>query len=256
MFENARRSQGQYRYDQYIYDWRDWVEYGLRILIKGFAISYLFYDSLRASIFLIPIYILEYKGMRKRKQEKQRREVTEQFKSMIEALSTGLSAGYSLETSFQESRNDLQFLYPQTAVIFRELDSILSGLQMNIPVEILLQDFGRRSGIDDINNFSNVVTMAKKSGGNLVQIIQKTVHSITDKWMVEEEIATMIAAKKYEERIMMIIPYAIVFYLRVANKGFLDVLYHNTAGIILMTVFLVAIYVADTWAQKIMEIHV
>ena len=66
----------------------------------------------------------------------------------------------------------------------------------------------------------------------------------------------MITSKKYEEKIMMVMPYGIIFYLRVTNAGFFDVLYHNVVGIILMTVFLIVIYIADFWARKIMEICV
>ena len=141
-------------------------------------------------------------------------------------------------------------------MIFKEIDLILKGIRVNIPVEKLLKDFGNRSGVEDICNFANVVVAAKKSGGNLIHIIEKTVHSISDKLAVEEEIKTLIAAKRLEEQIMMILPYGILFYLRITNGEFLEVLYHNAIGVMLMTVFLVIIYIANLWAGKIMEIRV
>lgn len=81
-------------------------------------------------------------------------------------------------------------------------------------------------------------------------------NSIADKIAVEEEIKTLIAAKVLEEHIMMIMPYGIIFYLRVSNGEFLEVLYHNALGVMLMTLFLIMIYAADIWASKIMEIRV
>lgn len=248
--------QQQKRYDTYYFNLRDWITFLTGLFIKGIIICYLFYDSYKAILLLIPFAFFDYKRVKKKKLEAQKRELTLEFKELIEALVTSLNAGYSMEYSFVEARRDLALMYEKEAVIFSEIDSILAGLKVNIPLEELLVDFGKRSGNDDIKNFSNVVMVAKKSGGNLIRIIQKTVNSISDKIAVEEEIETMITAKKFEERIMMLMPYGIIFYLRLTNGDFLSILYHNVLGIMLMTVFLMLIYVADIWAVKIMDIKV
>lgn len=243
-------------YDQYQFNWHDWIEYSAKLLLKGMMISYLFYDTYQALIIILPLGFIEYKSLKRIKIKKQKRELTMQFKSVIESVATTLSAGYSLECAFEEAKKDLSLIYAKKEHIFRELDSITSGLNMNIPIERLLKNFGQRSCVDDIEDFANVVMVAKKSGGNLVHIIQKTVNRIVDKMMVEEEIETMIAAKKYEEKVMMLMPYGIILYLRWTNEGFFDVLYGNILGAFVMTVFLVVIHIADLWAQKIMEIQV
>lgn len=243
-------------YNNYLFTGRDWLEYGVKLFIKATMICYLFYDSYKACLLLLPFALFDYKSMKKEKLVKQKHQLSLEFKSMMESLVTSLNAGYSLERGFADSKKDLGLIYERKAAIFDELDCILTGLKMNIPLETLLKDFGERSGIEDIRNFANVVLAAKRSGGNLIHIIQKTVNSIADKMAVEEEIETLIASKKLEERIMMVMPYGIIFYLRVTNGEFLEVLYHNVLGIILMTVFLIVIYIADMWAEKIMEISV
>lgn len=243
-------------YRKYSFTKRDWLEFVIVLLTKGIVISYLFYDSYQALFFTIPFALMDYRKQKDKKLQQQKRTLTLQFKSMIESLVTSLNAGYSLEHAFEDAKKDLKLVYTGEAHIFEELDIVLSGLRMNIPLGRLLNDFGERSGIDDIQNFANVVMAAKKSGGNLIRIIQKTVNSISDKIAVEEEIETLITAKKYEERVMMIMPYGILFYLRVTNGEFLQVLYHNALGIMLMTLFLALIYLADLWASKIMEIQV
>ena len=243
-------------YGRYHFTCKDWIEYLSRITLKGLVIGYLFYDSLKMCVICIPFFIVDYREMKKDKLKKQKRELTLQFKSMMEALVTSLTAGYSLERAFSDARRDMAFIYEEDAMIFRELDEIIAGLKVNIPVEKLLKDFGDRSGVEDIENFANVVTAAKRSGGNLVRIIEKTVRSISDKISLEEEMETLITAKKLEEKIMMVMPYGILLYLRVSNGGFLDVLYHNAFGIVLMTVFLLGVYLANVWASKIMDIPV
>ncbi len=232
------------------------MEFGVRMTVKGFLICYLFYDSYKAAWALLPFAIFDFRNLRRHKLAKQQRELSVEFRSMAESVAASLNAGYSLEHAFENAKNDLALLYEEDAMICKEVERIIAGIHMNIPVEELLKDFGNRSGMEDIQNFANVVAAAKKSGGNLIQIIEKTVNCITDKIAVEEEIATMISAKKLEEQIMKGMPYAIIFYLRVSNGDFMDVLYHNVFGIFCMTVFLVITYLAELWADHIMEIQV
>ena len=243
-------------YGKYHFTLRDWGEYMLLIMVKGIAIGYLFYDSYKICVFLIPFFYLDYKKMKEEKLIKQKKELTLQFKTMMEALVTSLTAGYSLEHAFSDSKKDLMYVYESGAMIFRELDDIIAGLKINIPLEEMLKDFGERSRVEDIENFANVVMAAKRSGGNLIKIIENTVRNISEKISMEQEMDTMIAAKKFEEKIMMIMPYGILLYLRLSNGTFLDVLYHNALGIILMTLFLMGVYVANWWASKIMDMPV
>lgn len=248
--------EGRVDYRAYRFQLQDWGEFLLKMMVKGILICYLFYDSWKAIIVLLPLGLLDYQSMKGQKLKKQKRELTLQFKDMMESLATALSAGYSLERGFLEAEKDLKLIYAKDAMIFSEISYILEGLKWNQPVDLLVKDFGMRSGIDDIVNFSNVITVAKKNGGNLVRIIQKTVRSIADKIATEEEIETMITEKKYEEKVMMIMPYGIILYLRMTSGDFFNVLYHNMLGAVLMTIFLIVIYIADLWAKKIMDIQV
>ncbi len=244
------------RYDQYAFTWLDWLEYIAIVVGKTVVVSYLFFDSIKACIMCVPIGLVEYKNMQQQKIVQQKKQLCIQFRSLMESIVTSLTAGHSLEHSFMDAAKDLHLLYEDKADIFLELDRIQYGLERNVPIEELLMDFGKRSGIEDVENFANVIKAAKQNGGNLIRIIQKTVNSISDKMAVEEEIQTMIAAKKLEEKIMMFMPYGIILYLRISNGDFLQVLYHNLIGAGAMLVFLIGIYIAGMWAKKIMEIPI
>lgn len=245
-----------HNYGIYRLNIKDWMAFVIYLFAKGMILSFLFYDSYLGLVFALVFSGFDYRELKRKKLKQQKRELISQFNSLMEALVTSLNAGYSLESAFKEAKRDLLLIYEKTSLIIKELDVIVTGLKMNIPLEKLLMDFGMRSDSEDIYNFANVIKAAKKSGGNIIHIIQKTVNCISDKISVEEEIETMIAAKKLEETIMMIMPYGILLYLRVTNDGYLDPLYHNPIGIMIMTVFLLLIYLADFWAKKIMEIHV
>lgn len=149
-------------YGSYKFTITDWIIFLFGFRIKGFLISYLFYDSYVAIFMLIPFGYVDYRNEKLRKIEKRKQQLSNQFKEMLESLIAFLNAGYSLEYSMKHTRKDLELLFQDKSLLLRELDILLEGLKMNIPIENLLKDFGKRSEVEDIRNFANVVMVAKK----------------------------------------------------------------------------------------------
>ena len=87
-------------------------------------------------------------------------------------------------------------------------------------------------------------------------IIGRTSETIAGKTEVSREIATLIAGKKMEQRIMTIVPLGIILFLKLSSPSFLAPLYHNPLGVIIMTVCLAVYLVAVKLSGKIMRIEV
>ena len=117
-------------------------------------------------------------------------------------------------------------------------------------------DFSNRSGLEDVESFCQVFVFAKRGGGNFVKIIKATVGQISDKLEIKREISTMIASKKLEQKIMQAVPVFILFYLDLTSPEFLQVLYQNPFGILVMTVCLLLYIAAMFLAEKIVNISV
>ena len=89
-----------------------------------------------------------------------------------------------------------------------------------------------------------------------MDIISRTARIISDKSDVEREIETSLAAKKYEQRIMSVMPCGIIIYMEAASPGFLDVMYTTTFGFMAMTGCLLVYAGAVYWGAKIVDIRV
>ena len=140
--------------------------------------------------------------------------------------------------------------------ILDEFRYIESQLRLSVPVEELFLDLGKRSGVEDIENFAAVFYTAKRTGGDMTQVIQKVARMLSDKIEVKKEIEATLAAKKSEQMVMSIMPAGIICYLKLTSPGFLDVLYGNPFGICAMTVCMV-IYGLSYWlGVKIVDIEV
>jgi tight adherence protein B len=179
-----------------------------------------------------------------------------EFKDGILALSAALEAGYSAEHAFEEACKDLRQIYHEKSMVIKEFSYIMNQIHMNISLEKALSDFAERTGIEDILSFSEVFNTAKRTGGDLMNVIKITSNIISGKIEVKREIITLITAKRLEANIMKAIPLLILVYLSVTSPGFLNPLYHNLIGIIVMTCFLACYLGAFLFIDKIIAIEV
>lgn len=243
-------------YDIYHLDKRDNIIYILQGTIVAMILGIMFYRSLLGFLLLSPV-IYFYRHSKLISSRKERKwKLNLEFKDGIQALSAALEAGYSAENAFEEACRDLKQIYPENALILREFHNIVHQLHMNITVEKALKEFSERTQIEDILSFSEVFNTAKRTGGDLIKVIKVTSDIISDKIEVKREIITLTTSKRMEASIMKVIPLAILFYLSVSSPGFLDPLYHNIFGIIIMSCFLLFYLSALVIINKIIAIEV
>ena len=220
------------------------------------VVSYLFYQSIAAFFFLLPFLYFYMRKEKLRLMKKRRQILQREFKEGIEALQAALDTGYSIENAFSEACRDLKMIYPEGSYITMEFGRIVQGIRMNKTVEDMLVDFGERSGLDEIQNFAEIFTIAKKSGGDMILIIQSTVQTIREKIEVQGEIETMMSGKRFEQRIMNLIPFGILLYVKFTSGQMMEVLYGNFLGVFIMTGCL-GMYLLAVWlAQRIVSVEV
>jgi len=175
---------------------------------------------------------------------------------MLSILSSFLSAGYSIENALTASIPDLSQLIGAKSYMVEELMQIQRSLTMNRPLEESLSDFANRSGLDDIHNFSEIFLVAKRSGGELSSIIQHSSSIIHDKLSIREEILTLSAAKRFEQKIMNCIPFFIILYLNASSPEFFHILYDTIPGRCIMSFALLIYLLAIYLARKIIAIPI
>lgn len=219
-------------------------------------ISYLFYGTWICAILFSPYLIWYIKSWEKQLIKKKQANFRLQFKEAIQSLSAALNVGYSVENAMREAVKDLNGIYKKDDMILREFSYMIRQLQMNVTAETVLKDFAQRTGDEDVQTFVTVFNMAKRSGGDTLEIIRNAVRQMGEKIDVEREITTLISGKKLELRIMTMIPMAMVLYMKISFPEFLDVLYGNVAGVVIMSVCLLVYLAAYEMGKRIVEIEV
>ncbi len=219
-------------------------------------IGKLFYGNFAASILMFPISIPWFVIQKERKQRKENHDLGIQFKDAMMSVMAAGKAGYSMENAFSEAIHDMRLLYGRSAPICRELQRIEQGIRNSISIEEMILELGKRSNNKDIEEFAGVFAVAKRSGGNMTDTIERCVDIIGKKMEVENEIDVLIAAKRMEAQIMQVVPFGIMVYVGLTNPGFFDSLYGNAFGIVIMTVCLIIYIAAYILIQKIVDIEI
>jgi pilus assembly protein CpaF len=229
-------------------------------IIQGAGIAVLFgrlfYDSWMAVVLASPVMIAWVILQRKRRTDRDRRVVGIQFKDAMLSVLTDMKAGYSVENAFVDARKDMELLYGKKSLICMHLEKISKGIKNNIPIETLVHTFGKESDNADIQDFSQVFTVAKRSGGNMTAVMERTIGVISKKIEVEKEIEVLISAKRMEARIMNCVPFFIILYVNFTSGDFFAPLYHNVFGIVTMSVCLAIYIAAYLMSEKIVNIKV
>lgn len=252
-----RKNSGQQviRYDRYRLTLMD-VMTGLAmgLLVDG-VIAYTFYRSFYVFLGLLPLVFL-YPLYRKTELKRRRlRELNLQFKEAILILASSLSAGYSIENALDASGQELQTLYGSQGLITREFAYMVQQMRMNRPVESVMMELAERSGLEDVENFARIFAVAKRSGGQLVPIINHTVGVMNDKIQVQEEIRTLTSSRQFEQKIMNLIPFFIILYIDGTSPGFFDMMYDSTMGRVIMSICLAVYLAAYLMAGMILKIE-
>lgn len=192
----------------------------------------------------------------KKLKNKKRKELEGQFKDCILSVTAGLRAGLSVENAFIENMSEIKLMCGETSQIVREFSGIIHGMKNNITLEQLLFELSRKTESSCIQEFAEVFSIAKRNGGNLIEIIIDSAEAINYKISVEQEIEDVISGKKFEQKIMNVIPFFIIAYVQLGNPGYFNELYYNVTGIAVMTTCLLVYVGAYMLSEKITNINV
>ncbi|MFZ5645872.1 MAG: type II secretion system F family protein [Bacillota bacterium] len=244
-------------YDVYVMGRQEKIRYALLAAGVLFLLSFVFFQSLIISLIfsLGGLYYPRYKCRDLTVQRK--KELSLQFKNALYSLSSALGVGKSLESAFKSSLNDLKIIYPnEDAYIIREFEYICRRIEMNEPVEKALADLSKRSQIEDIINFTDVIAICIRTGGNLVEVVKNTSNIIRDKIETEHEIDMILSGKKYEQKLLNIMPVVFIALINLGSSGYTDTLYKSAGGYLLMAAALLILVASYAISKKILDIKV
>lgn len=225
-------------------------------LIGAFVLFYTFYQSLVVAFGLVWLGILIPRFRNAGLLEKRRVRLQLQFKEALYSVTSSLAAGRSVENAFIAAEADLQLLYPGgTADIVREFAMIRHRMENGETLESGLSQFANRAQLEEITQFVDVFSTCKRTGGDLVDVIRRTSQVIGEKLDIQQEIAVMLAQKRFESRILTAVPFVFIAGLNLAAPDYTGPLYSSPLGYVLLTLLLLGFVGCGALIRKLMMIR-
>lgn len=188
------------------------------------------------------------------KEKHRQKECKKGFYDFLQSLLPSLQAGYSLENACTAACHEVRALHGKDHPFVLQLESMLHGIDIHIPIDQLFYELATNTGDDDIRQFAIILEILKNMGGNTLEILRYSMTKIQKKMELAQEIQTILSGKIYEKNLMLLMPFFMVIYLRISNPIYLDTLYSTIPGKILMTISLAGIMGCFWWGEKIMEV--
>lgn len=243
-------------YERYEYEPEEYLKLAGRSAGIAAAAGWLFYENLLAGIVLFAVLLAAGLSRKERYVSERRWQLNLEFRDALVGMSAALSAGYSADNAFLEALKDLKMVYPDNALIVREFCYLGYRMKNGETAEEAVRDLAARSGVEDIRCFASVFAAAKRSGGNMIRILQRSIDKMGQKIEAKREIRTYLASRRYETLILKGMPFGILAYLQICSPGFLDPMYHNPSGIVIMTIMLILYAGCCALADRLMRIEV
>ena len=182
---------------------------------------------------------------RAKKQEAQIRQEKEQefFIEYLGFLKEALLVGYSLEQAVGEGKKGMLTTVKEDNSFLQAVTRLERKMQVGTPVETAFAEWAEEAVCEDIRDFSEVLFIAKRTGGAVQQVIENTERVIRDKQETLRYIRSVLHSREYEAKVMKAMPFAMLLYLQLSMSDFLKPLYHNPMGIGVMSVVLVVYFV-------------
>lgn len=229
----------------------------LLLIFVSITIGILFYNSFFVLV-SVPLLYKPVCNLFKEFKFKQNKKMLKlQFRDLLNSISSSFSTGRHMRESLLEAYDSLVEIYDEKSIILKELKKINMELKLAGKTDIeVLKDFAYRTKIEDVDNFVQVYTTCRETGGDFSEAMNKTASIIGEKLTIENEISVMVSQKKLEGMIITFTPIVIIAFLRLVAPDYIDVMYSSFTGKVLMTLCIIVIVLAYIWIERITSIEV
>ncbi len=159
---------------------------------------------------------------------KRQAELTSQLPDALDMLSSALRSGYALTRGFQVVASQM---HPPIA---EEFDRVLQEVKVGISLSEALDGLLRRTDSYDLELVVAAIQTQLTMGGNLAEVLDKIAGMIRERVRLQGEINAATSEGRMSAGILVAMPIVMALVISVINPGYLDPLFHEKAGIMML----------------------
>lgn len=233
-------------------EWKEWLKGGLLIGAAGWLCFRSWLVCL-AGMVLLPFFV---RAREKQMDRTRQYQLWREFRNVTTILYSSTAAGGTMEKAFRDAARDMAASARNYPLLLPEFQRLCHQLDSNRSMEEALTELAMRCRDEDIASFVEILCIARKSGGSLSEIIRQLTDTMNMRMEVNTEIETILAGKRGEWKVMMIVPPAILLYMNLCSASYMNILYETLAGRAVMAAALAIYGIAAVAGQRILDIKV
>jgi tight adherence protein B len=174
----------------------------------------------------------------------------EQLPETLQLLSGSLQAGYGLTQALDT------LVKEAAAPTSTEFSRVLTETRLGMALEESLEAMAERIGSEDFRWVVLAINIQRQVGGNLAVLLQTTAETLRDRQLTRRQIKVLSAEGRLSARILILMPFLLGAYIVAVNPGYLNRLFRETPGIVMVAGAATLMVAGIAWMRKIVRIDV
>jgi tight adherence protein B len=168
-------------------------------------------------------FSLPYFYVRRKKRKRQ-----EDFESLlpeaIGMITNALKSGFSLESALSMAAREIRDpLGIEFAIAFEEQN-------LGVGLSEALTNMGKRVESEDLGLFTTALLIQKKTGGNLVEILEKIGNTIRERFRLKKEVRIFTAQGRFSGFVLVLLPIVMAIAIYILSPEYLKTLLVERVG--------------------------
>jgi tight adherence protein B len=193
---------------------------------------------------LLPFALLNQLGARRRKA------FLSQLPDTLQLLASSLRAGYSLVQGLDAVAEEV------ADPTGRELRRVVLETRLGRDMELALEDLARRMHSQDFDWVVMAIRIQREVGGNLAELLTSVAETMISRERLRREVSSLTAEGRLSAIVVGALPLVIGAAIMVLNPGYIEKLFTDPLGKVMLLGSVVLMAVGFVWMRKTIEIDV
>lgn len=213
----------------------------LLLLLTGSGLAALVAGALAA---LLPGRWLSFKAGRRRAA------FLDAMPASLQLLAGSLSAGFSLPQAIDAVARE------GAEPLAGEFGRAVAESRLGVPIEDALDSIADRMDSVDFRWVVMAVRVQREVGGNLAEVLGTVAQTMRDRASLRRQVRALSAEGRLSAYVLIGLPIGMTAYLFLFRRAYLEPLYTQVLGIVMIVIALLLLVVGSFWMKKVVTVEV
>ncbi|MHA7285399.1 type II secretion system F family protein [Arthrobacter sp. MDT3-44] len=171
-----------------------------------------------------------------------------QLGDTLQLLTGGLRAGHSILRAIDAAATEAD------SPTSEEMRRIVAETSLGKDLLASLLDTSHRMQSEDFAWIAQAIQINREVGGDLADVLDQVGHTIRERGEIKGQIKALAAEGKLSAYILAALPFCIALILRVLNPGYIDKLFTEPLGWVMLGAAAVMMTIGGLWLRKIIDL--